>query len=156
MKSNDHTGDKTGRHCEVRHSRPVVLRDGHNQGRHSGSRTTGSADHLSQCHGQASCRSLPKGQKESVTFLTTQELRRLIAKSGGLWSAADLTRITGGKARDWTHRDGFPDAAWETGRVRLYAGWEVWDWLRASEKWSAAEYLESELRSIERRKFAKA
>lgn len=91
-----------------------------------------------------------------MNMLTAQEFRRLIAKMGGLWSAADLTRITGAKAREWPQRDGFPEPAWETGKVRLYSGWEVWHWLVENEKWAAAEYLNGELQSLDRRKFAKA
>ena len=89
-------------------------------------------------------------------MLTAQEFRRFIAKMGGLWSAADLSRLTGAKAREWAGRPGFPDPAWETGKVRLYSGWEVWHWLLENEKWTAAEYLKAEMESIGRKKFAQA
>lgn len=85
--------------------------------------------------------------------LTPREFRRLVAKMGGLWSPSQLGHTCGSRVRhDATHRT-FPEAVWEVGRTRLYAGWDVVDWLLSQERWTEAELLQGELSTMERSKF---
>ena len=88
-----------------------------------------------------------------MNMLTAQEFRRLIAKMGGLWSASELSELLEIKVRNWTGIDGFPDPAWQVGRVKVYSGWEVWEWLLRRERWSDASVLEGELEALARRSF---
>ena len=88
-----------------------------------------------------------------MNMLTAFEFRRLIAKMGGLWSAAELSKILDAKVRSWTQADDFPDAAWQVGRVRLYSGWEIWHWLLERERWADAEILKGELETLARGSF---
>jgi hypothetical protein len=86
--------------------------------------------------------------------LSPPEFRRFIAKMGGLWSTAMLTRVCGPRLRRASESADFPDSVWEVGRTRLYTGWDVVNWLRGREQWYEATLLEVELKGLERRKFA--
>lgn len=86
--------------------------------------------------------------------LNPQEFRRFIARMGGLWSGAMLARVCGKRIRRALDHEDFPQAVWEVGRTRLYAGWDVRDWLLARERWYEAHVLEAELNGLERRNFA--
>lgn len=88
-----------------------------------------------------------------MNMLTAAEFRRLIAKMGGLWSASELSDLLDAKVRNWTGYEDFPDTAWKVGRVKLYSGWEVWEWLLGKERWSDAQVLEAELNLLARRGF---
>lgn len=85
--------------------------------------------------------------------LTPAEFRRFIARMGGLWSHAMLMRVCGAGLKRVTNSDDFPTSVWEVGRTRLYAGWDVRDWLLSKERWYEATVLQAELDGIERRKF---
>lgn len=73
--------------------------------------------------------------------LSTEELQRVIVRTGGLWSASELAQFGGPGAKKWPHREGFPDPSWRTGRTYLYAGWHVWQWCEDNGHHSAADYL---------------
>jgi hypothetical protein len=91
-----------------------------------------------------------------IDMLTSQEFRRLIVRMGGLWTASDLGRMFGRRARLWVTDDDWPASAWEAGSIKLYPGLEVWNWLVKTEKWTDAELFKAELDSMDRRKFEKA
>lgn len=73
--------------------------------------------------------------------LSTEELQRVIVRTGGLWSASELAQFGGPGAKKWPHRDGFPAPSWKTGKTFLYAGWHVWEWMERTGHSRAASLL---------------
>lgn len=88
-----------------------------------------------------------------MNLLTSAEMRRFIARMGGLFSAGDLSSLLGPSARAYPTYKGFPSYAWKTGRSKLYVGWEVWVWLEQTGRIQDARLLKSELEGLKRRKF---
>ena len=76
------------------------------------------------------------------------EMFRLIAKTGGLGSAATLASTCGDRARGWVDTDSFPRPAWKVGRIRLYAGWDCWEWMENHGRIAAANALRDRLQSM--------
>ena len=86
-------------------------------------------------------------------FLTGPEIRRFLAKKGGLYSAGDLARVLDTTTAHWPKSPSFPKPGWISGRTPLFAGWEVWLWLLDSGRPDEARKLKSELEGLKRRKF---
>lgn len=75
--------------------------------------------------------------KTTTTIASSREVWRVIVRAGGLWSASDLARIAGERARRWPNNPDFPNPTISVGNVKLYTGWELVDWLDANGKVAA-------------------
>jgi len=78
-----------------------------------------------------------------------EAVKRMIARSGGIYSASELGVLLGRTARDWVRREDFPDPVWRVGAVSLYCGRDVAAWLRANEKWTATEAMDGTIQSYQ-------
>ena len=88
-----------------------------------------------------------------MDMLTGSEFRRLIARKGGLWSPATIKNVFGDEASNWTRRKGFPASVWKAGQVKLYAGWEVWQWLVDTDQLYSARQMDEVMLEMKRSKF---
>jgi hypothetical protein len=92
------------------------------------------------------------GRKNDLNMLTAAEFHRLIARMGGLWSGSMLVKEFGKEARSWPAQKNFPPAAWVAGQSKLYSGWEVWNWLIETERYSRARTFGETLEKMRRAK----
>lgn len=84
-----------------------------------------------------------------MTDFNGENLKRMIARSGGMFSGSDLGKLLGRTARDWVNREDFPEPVWRVGPVNLYCGRDVCCWLRFTERWTAAEIMEGTVKSYQ-------
>lgn len=81
--------------------------------------------------------------------ITGENVKRYIARAGGIYSASDLGTLLGRGARDWVRREDFPNPVWRLGPVNLFCGRDVATWCRATERWTAAETMEGTIASYQ-------
>ena len=88
-----------------------------------------------------------------LNMLTGPEFQRMIARFGGLFTLGELADICGVATKHWPDSKGFPEPGWKVGQVRVFSGWEVFQWLWYGNKMVEANRLEKEIQGLKRRRF---
>lgn len=82
-------------------------------------------------------------------MLSGDELFRVVARAGGLWTVGQLAEVCGERIRYYHREDpDFPRAVWRAGRARLYSGRDMLDYLEHKRHHDAAYKLRRELGSL--------